>query len=409
MPNYRFKKQQTGAISILYIVALFSIITIITVSLNTVYFTLQNTRLQQAIESSIVSIGLAGNKLSLSDYQQIVNSQLAIFFPEKYQDITFTLVPPLTSGGAYTIDADLKSQFFLESWLIFTGLKSDSQLKINSKIGIDVVQRNLEVSLVMDNSGSMYADIDALKNSATLFINQLMNNRAHEEQIYISIIPFADSVNIGVDNLNWISNSLPATAKKHGACVNYRYDTVPAHAVIKHALLPPLNTDNSAASNKFPGQSGGMFSACSDTPILGLSNNKTELINKVNSMIASGSTDGDQGILWGWRSLAEPWQGLWKTAPDRPLSKTVVKKVVLFFSDGAAISNERNIFLPVCNEMKKDDIEIYTIQFSASNNSMIECASDRDHYFYANNQQQLTQAFKDISESVGFELKLKKL
>ena len=409
--------KQKGAVSIMFVSGLLAIMALIVISTNTAYLAMQKTRLEHAIESSVVAIALASsgsksNALTLNDYREIVVSLLAAFFPESYQSIQFTINPPAKQGDPYTISAEKDIHYLLASWLAWSKIETNTNIKIGSKIGVDVVQGNLEIALVMDNSGSMFADIDSLKSSAKLFINQLIDNRIDDEQVYISIVPFSYSVNIGKQNLSWIADSLSGDAQQHGACTNYRYPSPPASAIISNAVLPPLTTSASASNKKFPGYAAGPFAPCVETPLMGLSNNKSLLIAKINAMVASGTTDGDHGILWGWRTLAEEWQGLWPSSKSRPLKKTEVKKVALFFSDGASISNEQDIFLPACEAMKKQGIEIYTIQFSSANDSMQACASNtagKQYYYYASNQQQLKQAFDDISQSVGFELKLKKL
>lgn len=409
-------KKQQGNISIIFALSLIMIISIIIISANTAYLAMSKSRLEHVIESSVVAIGLAGtgsanNPLTISDYREIVSNILAASFPDSYKSINFTINPPVVSGDPYTIDAEVDFNFIAANWLAWTNVESNSNIKLNSKMGIDVVQGNIEIAMVMDNSGSMYADINTLKDSAKLFINQLIDHRSNAEQVYISIVPFSSSVNIGKENLNWINNNLSADAHSFGACTQYRYNSPPASSIITNAILPPISVAGSA-SKKFPGYAAGTFSPCAETPILGLTNNKSLLLSKVTEMVASGATDGDQGMLWGWRTLTKEWQGLWSSAIDRPLANTEVKKVAIFFSDGASISNEREIFLPTCAAMKADGIDVYTIQFSSPNISMQTCSSDiagKRHYFYANNRQQLKQAFIDISKSVGFELKLKKL
>jgi hypothetical protein len=410
-------KKQSGAVSIMFVSGLLAIIALIVISANTAYLAMQKTRLEHAIESSVVAIALASSgpksdKLTLNDYREIVISLLAAFFPDSYQDIQFTINPPAKKSAPYTISADKKIHYLLASWLTWSKIATSSDINIGSSIGVEVVQGNIEIALIMDNSGSMFGDIDSLKDSAKLFINQLIDNRANDEQVYISVIPFSNSVNIGKQYLHWMSNSLSGDAQQYGACTKYRYPSSPATEIIANAIVPPLATSTAASSKKFPGYAAGPFAPCAETPLMGLSNNKTVLIAKINAMVASGATDGDHGIIWGWRTLAEEWQGLWPNTKSRPLKKTEVKKVALFFSDGASISHEQEIFLPVCEAMKKQGIEIYTLQFSSPNNSMKACASnaaEKQYYYYASNQQQLKQAFDDISQSVGFELKLKKL
>lgn len=404
--NHCSRHKEQGVISVVFALSLTLVITLIAVSLNTVYLANQKVRLTQAMEASIVAMGLAGHKVTDEAHDEIVTAQLAAFFPDTYQDIQVDKTTPSASGEPYSISAQYPSQFLMADWLLANQIHvGDSQL-INSNMGVDIVRGNIDVALVLDNSGSMYGNIDFLRESARLFIDRLFDDRTDPDQVYISLIPFSNSVNLGKDRHHWFTRPLPNNADTHGVCPGYRFPVDPfwgeATELLDNALLLPQE-------ELFPPVDDYIFSACGEAEITPLTNSQAAINDGINQLVADGSTDGDQGILWGWRSLSERWYDIWgaKRKQASPLS---VKKVLVFFSDGSGITNENQIFLPACERIKQQGIDIYTIQFSTRNDSMETCASKvegQQYFYYADDRQQLKQAFSDISESVGYALRLR--
>ena len=395
--------KQQGVVLLMFALSLIVIISMLAIGVNVVHAAKKNIRLQQMTESAIVSTGLAGENLKAEERDQLYRYIFSAFYPKSFNQFS-TL-----ANGDDDLSIGHAHQYLMADWLTQYDIATSSQQEINLGIALDTQRGNIEVALVLDNSGSMYADIEALKDSAQLFIDELFKSRTHDEQIYISLVPFSNSVNLGKNRNHWFKGNFPDYADTHGVCPDFRYpfDVFGSEAtnLLNNALIPP-------SKNRFPAVDADFsIFTCADAELTPLTNDKARLDQQIKKLVADGSTDGDHGILWGWRTLAEEWQETWTSIPkDRPAGKhTTTKKILVFFSDGAGISNQTQIFLPACERIKRDGIDIYAVQFSTNNSSMTRCVSQqsgKQFYHFANNQDQLKQAFIDISQSVGVELRL---
>lgn len=156
----------------------------------------------------------------------------------------------------------------------------------------------------------------------------------------------------------------------------------------------------------------------------------------VNGLVANGSTNTLEGVMWGWRVLSsrEPFtQGAPKTDKG-------VHKIMIFLTDGAnsfgvlnankfgsgytsygylvdgrlngvttvsAAATRAEIdakTLSACANAKADDIEIYTIRLEepdkATGDLLQKCASSPGHFYDAPTRAQLSTIFEGIQKDV---------
>jgi Flp pilus assembly protein TadG len=198
------------------------------------------------------------------------------------------------------------------------------------------------------------------------------------------------------------------------------------------------------------------------TPIVPLTTNEGTLQTNISAMRhwSGGGTNQAEGLAWGWRVLSP-------TAPFTEgvafnAARDNVRKVIVLMSDGentnvgsdVVMSSDYSAYnhlglwrdyasggllnqliggilrgiLPsqyrrninssssyvtyvnsrqatLCNNIKNDGIEIYTVIFretdNATENLMRNCASGADHFYRADNAQQLAQAFDAIGTGIG--------
>jgi len=96
------------------------------------------------------------------------------------------------------------------------GLAGISQLPVQASSTVQWGLTNIEVALVLDNTGSMSVDnkMPTLITSATGLVNTLFaqNNTGDPDAVKISVVPFTQTVNIGsvYQTAPWMSPSLPA-------------------------------------------------------------------------------------------------------------------------------------------------------------------------------------------------------
>lgn len=171
--------------------------------------------------------------------------------------------------------------------------------------------------------------------------------------------------------------------------------------------------------------------------VLPMTNDKTSLLNAINSMQPAGNTLINQGLEWGWNMISPRWQGLWGGTMDGnnlPLAYNTkgMSKVVVLLTDGVntqdnsahsaywflgdnllgttnantAITKLDNKTSSLCTAMKNSGIYIYTIALgtdttTASLTLLQNCATASNYYFNSPSTSQLSGIFNAISDSLS--------
>ena len=202
------------------------------------------------------------------------------------------------------------------------------------------------------------------------------------------------------------------------------------------------------------GAQGGPNSFCEAQPITDLTTNKGQVISALATMQASGSTNVQEGVAWGWRTLSEdqPFTN------GRPYSAENNKKIMIVMTDGNNTAYPIDIFYSgysrnnrsyynafghsangrifdgfddianpthdyntfrqaidhhlteTCQNVKAAGITVYSIAFDIPNGSSVKtmmenCASQETGggklYFDARNNAELIAAFDKIAEKLA--------
>ena len=167
---------------------------------------------------------------------------------------------------------------------------------------------------------------------------------------------------------------------------------------------------------------------CSDdrNMMLPMTNNMDIVAATVNAMVPHSQTYIPGGLIWGWRTLQ----------PEAPLTEIAQapsdsQKVMIVMTDGA---NSNSLGNPVpwsdglfhdesdvvaantltselCEDIKNDDVEIYTIALevidAATVTMMKNCATSVSHFYDVSNASGLSKVFEDISTELA-DLRLSK-
>ena len=219
----------------------------------------------------------------------------------------------------------------------------------------------------------------------------------------------------------------------------------------------PKAYDVNNGSSRLPtvlGSEGGPNFSCSSAAITDLTTDQDVVIDGINAMKATGSTNIQQGVAWGWRTLSPqaPFER------GKPYGTSGNRKIMIVMSDGNntyypinqwyrgysgrnksyygawghsvngrifdgfdAISNPDHTYstfrqamdyhlAETCTNAKAAGITIYSIAFDVPNGSsvqrMLEACASTDLggsalYFPANNNAALVKAFDDILQSLS--------
>ena len=361
-----------------------------------------------------------------------------------------------TSGTTVTATGQVKLTNYFMS---IVGIPTTTVVanSVADKMGI-----NLEVSLVLDNTGSMGSTnpqtgntaIADLRTSATKFVNMVMPATQGTFYTKIAAIPYNNSVNPGsmaaaaAARGGYLAGTSTTSGYTYLKYTNMNNSKVTSGAItqcVTERLGAQAYTDASATLNPLGRQYSTGTNPCSVTAMLPLSTSAATLNATIASMSSANYTAGQTGVAWGWYTLS-PNIGLFSGASlpsgyDKLTTTDLtqkVKKIMVLMTDGEYNSayadgvfsgqlpsyssyinynwNEVNIKAPnnnyaipqataVCAGIKATGIEVYVITFQldpshAERVAFINsCATDAAHVIDADHTS-LDAAFTLIANNI---------
>lgn len=284
----------------------------------------------------------------------------------------------------------------------FLGIIGTNVLNVGMSTEVTREGKNLEIVMVLDNTGSMSGSkIADLKVAADLLVDIVMGNTATSDHAKIGLVPFAASVNIGADRAlssGWIDVNGQSSVNAYNfqsdtniyelwqdmettsniewrGCVmarneknGYKYDVldVPSNIADPETLwvqyLYPDEPDKSGYNNSyFNDKTGGSVDKrqrnegkyddgqsvsnsrgpnynCPERPIVPMTNVKAILTDAIENMLAEYTTNIATGLVWGWRVIS----------PSQPFNEGAsytdddyIKSIILL-TDGDNVISSRN-------------------------------------------------------------------
>ena len=381
---------------------------------------------QSKLSFALDAAGLAaGATLNTTDLDGELAKYMNANFPAKYMGSTVPQIVSETSTDKMVIDVTATTVMPTT----FMSILGISEMTVVAKSEITRTSSGLELVMALDNTGSMAGTrLTSLKSAATSLVNILYGTKATVPDLYIGLVPFSQSVNIGNTRSTWIDQTDFATLvwgpTSWGGCVDARetssgdtVDTPPTEQ--KYKAYYSKSTDNRAypyntytytsvnpwvtsrdwqgkplTFNVTSSKSPNVYCPQQVTPMTG---DKTTILNGINSMTAQGNTHVNLGAIWGWNMLSPRWRGLWGGDMDTnalPLdygTKHMNKAVILltdgentmsqsiftaygYLSDGrlgstsnssTAVTTLNTKLTTVCTAMKQKGIYVYTIVFGS--------------------------------------------
>ncbi|MBL4758550.1 MAG: VWA domain-containing protein [Rhizobiales bacterium] len=170
---------------------------------------------------------------------------------------------------------------------------------------------------------------------------------------------------------------------------------------------------------------------CNQSELVPLTVSQTTIETGIDNMVARGTTNIVQGLVWGWRTLSpgEPF------TEGRPYSNNLNQKILILLSDGQNYITARNNMnrslysaygyvkenrlgttsnststvtahmnmrmAEACSNIKAVGITIFTITFELDDDDTIDlmrnCATTPIHYFNSSNTSELNDVFAEIA------------
>ncbi len=311
--------------------------------------------------------------------------------------------------------------------------------------------KSIEVVLVMDVTGSMNTKtggktrIQSLKDASNLFLDTMFDRVKDKKRIKIGLVPFSASVNVGpygtgktLTGANYGPSFISPMTKPY---FNPNSKTNPSATEKKRwwgcILEGPTPTDtqdhdgpweqyrycrNSSEQVKCDATDANANAniGCTKSIVTPMTNNKTDLANSVNAMVAEGSTYINVGLVWGERMISPEFP----FEEGAPWNDEDWKKAIVLMTDGvnepsgyysaygltstAGITATKlnNRLLDVCDDLKDKNVLLYTITFdkgvnAATKNLFKQCATQPSMWYDAPDSKTLEQVYMTIAKELA--------
>ena len=372
-------------------------------------------------------------------------------------DVSGRLIDQTTISGEVTA----KVPVTLMRILGYTDIPLTVRTTVSRAIG------NLEIALVLDTTLSMNgAKLDTVKQAANQLIDTVYALPDAADQVKFALVPFAQYVNVGQANRNapWMDVPADYTVPQTGCWPTYPNQTTSnCRTVTRYGVsdgqpvswseqecdvvngpevtvcgnwtdtytwngcagardgynsqspLGRLNIWDGGYSNRIPGP----LNVWCPSPLQPLTKTSQVVKDSINAMFAQGDTFIPAGLVWGWRALSN--RSPFTESADDPVTATGrVRKYIVLMTDGmntrspnygagdheaydSAASDQ--LTAEVCQNIRNDGIEIFTIAFQVTDNNikqiLRDCATPGGAFFDAIDYSRLLAAFGNIGTGLG--------
>lgn len=207
---------------------------------------------------------------------------------------------------------------------------------------------DLEISLILDNSGSMGQNNDyrlkLLKPAAKEFIDTVLEADTDDKRISISLVPFATQVTAGAELLSHYSGVTSEHGYSH--CVTFKdADFTTTSLPTTQALARTAHFDPSSTRTP-PYDSARICSTLGSREIMPWSNNAATLKARIDSMVGQGWTSIEIATKWGMTLLDPTSRSVLTAMADKGLvdeefrgqpfdyTRRATQKYLVIMSDG---------------------------------------------------------------------------
>jgi Flp pilus assembly protein TadG len=258
----RFRSDRRGNIAILFGLAVVPIFGIMGAALDYSMANQQRTTIQAALDNTALSLSkmMPLSDADLNSYGwKIFNANLGSS-PLQYTQPNLTITQ--SSNGKLILQIDTSYPMKMASVMTkFFGMSPN--MAVNAHSETQWGNTRLRVALVLDNSGSMASagKMTALKKATKNLITTLSAVAKNPEDVYISIIPFSKSVNVGASNYtkDWIywdnatKDDLKSWDALNGSCTisgnNNRSDCINDTKKVRVCSKPQYTNKNDCEDN----------------------------------------------------------------------------------------------------------------------------------------------------------------
>ncbi|KIZ40592.1 MULTISPECIES: pilus assembly protein [Rhodopseudomonas] len=351
-----FSGAADGNVAVIFAIALLPILTFIGAAIDYSRASSARTSMQAALDSAalMVSKDLASGIINASD----VPAKAQAYFNGLYNNTEATGV---TVTASYTA-RNSKGQTTVvmngagampTDFLRVVGM---STLDFGSSSTATFGGTRLRVAMALDVTGSMASSgkMQAMKDAAKKLVDTLKSSATTADDLYISVVPFAQMVNVGASNKNASWLDWTDWDQTNGSCSSYWYSTKSSCESARKTWNPdnhntwkgcvtdrdqPADTTNAAptsSSTRFPAvqyeQNGSNICPEQILPMTSAfaASNVQTIKAKIDALDPNGGTNQPIGMAWAWQTL-RPGDPL-NTPPKDP--NFAYTDAIILLSDG---------------------------------------------------------------------------
>jgi Flp pilus assembly protein TadG len=441
----RFAGANQGNIAVIFTFACVPLISFVGVAIDYSRVNSARSSMQAALDSTalMVSKDLSSGIITSSQ----VSAKAQAYFSALY---TNTDAKSVSVSATYTASSSMGSTILVTGsgtvTTDFMKLAGFPSLNFTTSSTAAWGNVRMRVAMALDNTGSMASDgkIAALRTAANNLVDQLSALAKNQGDVYISVIPFAQDVNIGAANYNenWIDwtdwdaangTNVCNGRNKYGNCTGYTW-TPANHNTWTGCVTDrtqPYDTQNTTpaianVATLFPAdeyyENGETYCKPGNNPplqqIMPLSYDWPTLKSRISAMQPTGGTNQPIGLAWAWQSLQ---QASPMNAPAEDPNYTYAHAIILL-SDGLntedrwpAYGNGQTQYggqidarqRILCDNIKAQGVTIYTIQVNTSSppdptSSVLQyCAGGSQNFYLLYSASQVITAFNSIGTSLS--------
>lgn len=461
----RFVKSEDGNVAILLGLAIVPIFAVIGVSIDYGRAASARSAMQAAADAAALMVAKDVNASASTDVKKKAEAYFkALLNRPDLANVAVNAAYTTTASSGQSVKIDANAAI-PNSFMSMSMLGSTKTTSIGTSSTVRWGNARYRVALALDNTGSMAASgkMDELKKAAKQLIEDFASMAKTDADIYISIVPFAETVRIssGFKTANWVKwsaatgdpdidgwddlhgtcKSLPFPASLTAGTKNTRVKCTAAKGTWQPDTRPAtwtgcvmdrdktFDANNIVPASGTPGSMVWAFNNPDDatedktlcpSEILGMTPVKSQkqvLLDKITAMESRGATNQTIGTAWAWLTHtvgAGPYP-----APAKEANYDY-KDVIILLTDGANTRNRwdgdgfsqsaavdaRQALL--CSNIADAKFSVFAIQVSTASEPVSAvtkaCASyPNDPTYYSNISQasQMSVKFKSIFEALA--------
>lgn len=449
-----FRSAEGGNIAVLFAFALLPLLMAVGGAIDYTRANHARSSMQAALDSTALMVSKDVTGLSNSDISAMAQKYFnALYNYPDAKNVVITTTYTYSPSAGYKIVVNGSASMTTE----FLQIAKIPEIDFGSSSTVAWGNTRLRVAMALDVTGSMADDgkLPAMKTAAISLVNTLKSTAKMTGDVYMSIIPFNQMVNVGMtsstaDKVKWLDwdttygscsrSSGQSSLSTKSSCILAKRTWTPNNVnkwtgcVWDRDKDPNVNydtTDDPPDNNtvnilKKPGTlfMAQNYSSCPSSllPMMSLFNSNeadtstddTTIKGKINNLKAAGNTNQAIGMHWGWMTLQSDTTVPFIAPAKDPQYK--YQDVIILLSDGmntqdrwysqqSQIDARQELLCQNIKDPTNGAVTIYTIQVNTGRDPVSrvlqDCAGNGGQFYLSTSQDQIASAFKQIGASLN--------